>query len=193
MADARRRLLDAGYQAIGLDHFALPDDELARAAREARLHRNFQGYTTTGTDTLVGLGLSAISDLSPGYAQNHRALPAYYAAIDAGQLPTERGVLRTEDDRLRGEVIRRLMCRFAIDVAEVEDAFGIDFGARFAPELGELRRRRSVTAWWSSTTTIGGSELTELGRTFVRNVAATFDAHRRPAAGGTAPRFSMSA
>jgi len=190
MSAAGRIFLDRGYVAIGLDHFALADDELAGAQRAGRLHRNFQGYTTTTTDTLVGLGLSAISDLPAGYTQNFRSLPAYLEAVDAGCLPTERGVLRTDDDRVRGEIIRRIMCRFALDVPEVEQTFKIDFRTTFAQELGELERLSADGLVTVEETRI---QLTPLGRVFVRNVASIFDAHRRPAAAGAAPRFSMSA
>ena len=190
MVEGRDRLLAAGYDGIGLDHFALPGDDLARAAASGRLHRNFQGYTTTTTDTLVGLGLSAISDLPAGYAQSFRSLHAYLEAVDAGRLPTERGVLRTEDDRVRGEIIRRIMCRFALDLPEVEQTFKIDFRATFAQELGELERLSADGLVTAEETRI---QLTPLGRVFVRNVASVFDAHRRPATAGIPPRFSMSA
>jgi len=190
MVDGRDRLLAAGYHAIGLDHFALPGDDLARAAATGRLHRNFQGYTTTTTDTLVGLGLSAISDLPAGYAQNLRSLHAYLEAIDGGRLPTERGVLRTDDDRVRGEIIRRIMCRFALDLRDVERIFKINFRQSFAPELGELGRLSDDGLVTVEETRI---QLTPLGRVFVRNVASIFDAHRHPAAAGAPARFSMSA
>lgn len=190
MVEGRDRLIAAGYDAIGLDHFALPDDDLARAAATGRLHRNFQGYTTTTTDTLIGLGLSAISDLPAGYAQNFRSLHAYLEAVDAGCLPTERGVLRSEDDRVRGEIIRRIMCRFELDFPDVERALGIDFHGAFARELGELERLSDDGLVTVEETRI---RLTPLGRVFVRNVASIFDAHRLPAAAGAAPRFSMSA
>jgi oxygen-independent coproporphyrinogen-3 oxidase len=191
MVDGRDRLLAAGYDAIGLDHFALPDDDLARAAATGRLHRNFQGYTTTTTDTLVGLGLSAISDLPAGYAQNFRSLHAYLEAVDAGNLPTERGVLRTEEDRVRGEIIRRIMCRFELDFPDVENKFDIDLRTTFSRELGELERLSDDGLVAVEETRI---RLTPLGRVFVRNVASIFDAHRWPAAASqSAPRFSMSA
>jgi len=127
VADAHARMAAAGYVAIGFDHFALPGDSLARAAEAGTLHRNFQGYTTTRTDAVVGLGLSAISDLPEAYAQNARSLRDYYAAVDEGRLPTERGVARTVDDRVRGDLIRRVMCEFRLDLPAIESGHGLSF------------------------------------------------------------------
>jgi oxygen-independent coproporphyrinogen-3 oxidase len=189
VADAHARLAAAGYQAIGFDHFALPGDPLAAAAREGRLHRNFQGYTTTRTDALVGLGLSAISDLPGGYAQNARGLGDYLAALDAGHLPTERGAARSDDDRLRGELIRRLMCEFRIDRGEVERAYGVAFASTFAAELAALARLETQGLVTLSDAAI---ELTALGRMFVRNVAVVFDAYRKRPSAEAPRRFSSS-
>jgi oxygen-independent coproporphyrinogen-3 oxidase len=189
MAEAREALLGAGYLAIGLDHFALPDDDLGRAAAAGTLNRNFQGYTTTDTDALVGLGLSAISDLPGGYFQNARTLAAYHAATRLGALPTERGVRRTEDDVVRGEIIRTLMCRSRLDVAAIERRFGLRFSDAFAPELGELR---ALEAQGLLTIADDALELTALGSAFVRNVARVFDAYRRATA-SSPRRFSMTA
>jgi len=188
VADAHARLAAAGYAAIGFDHFALPADPLARAAASGTLHRNFQGYTTTRTDALVGLGLSAISDLPEAYAQNARNLRDYYAAVDAGKLPTERGVRRTADDRLRGDLIRRIMCEFRLHVPAIEAAHELTFADAFAEELVALRRLED-----QGLVSLAGDsiEVTPLGRMFVRNVAVVFDAHRR-AAPPAARRFSSS-
>jgi oxygen-independent coproporphyrinogen-3 oxidase len=187
VAHAHATLTRAGYLPIGFDHFALPGDPLAVAARAGRLHRNFQGYTTTRTDALVGLGLSAISDLPGGYAQNARALGDYQDALDEGRLPTERGAVRTPDDRLRGDLIRRLMCSFRIDRAEVERAYGIDFAAAFAPELQALA---GLETQGLVTVSDAAIELTARGRLFVRNVAVVFDAYRVRKPAGM--RFSSS-
>lgn len=189
VADAHALLTAAGYEPIGFDHFALPGDPLARAARAGRLHRNFQGYTTTATDALVGLGLSAISDLPEGYAQNTRGLGDYLAALDAGQLPTERGAVRSADDRLRGDLIRRIMCTFRVDRTEIEGCYGIDFAETFAPELEALQRLEGEGLVTMSDTVIA---LTDLGRLFVRNVAVVFDAYRRRSPVVAAGRFSSS-
>jgi len=187
MAMARGALIGAGYRAIGLDHFALPDDDLARAADAGTLNRNFQGYTTTSTDVLVGLGLSAISDLPRGYFQNQRRLTSYYRATDPGLLATERGAIRSADDALRGAVIREIMCRFRLDFSAIERRFGLRFSEIFAPELAELADLQA-----EGLLDLGASslELTPLGAAFVRRVAAVFDAHRRKAPAGDAPRFS---
>lgn len=192
MAGAHATITAAGYQPIGFDHFALPDDPLARAARAGRLHRNFQGYTTSATDTLLGLGLSAISDLPSGYAQNARDLGAYQAAVDEDRLPTERGALRSAEDGLRGDLIRRIMCNFRLDFAEVERVHGLpSFRNAFAAELDaleHLERQGLVTVF------DGSLELTERGRLFVRNVAVVFDGYRKtaPVRDAGAARFSAS-
>jgi len=189
MAAARTALLGAGYLPIGLDHFALPSDDLGRAAVGGTLHRNFQGYTTTVSDALVGLGLSAISDLPSGYFQNERVLGSYQAAARGGLLATERGVLRSADDRLRGEIIRTLMCRGQLDIRAIERQFAIRFDETFTAEIADLRRLEDHGLVRLAPETLA---LTALGATFVRNVAKTFDAYRRAAA--RAPRrFSMTA
>jgi oxygen-independent coproporphyrinogen-3 oxidase len=189
VADAHARLAAGGYVPIGFDHFALPEDPLAEAARAGRLHRNFQGYTTTTTDALVGLGLSAISDLPTGYAQNARALGDYYAALDNRRLPTERGALRSSEDRMRGDLIRRIMCAFRIDRRDVERCYGISFATDFGTELEALERLEGQGLVTVSEAAI---ELTELGRLFVRNVAVVFDAYRKKAPAEAPRRFSAS-
>jgi oxygen-independent coproporphyrinogen-3 oxidase len=188
VADAHARMAAAGYVSIGFDHFALPGDPLARAAAAGTLHRNFQGYTTTRTDALVGLGLSAISDLPGAYAQNARSLRDYYGAVEAGSLPTERGVHRTPEDRLRGDLIRRIMCEFRLHIPAIEAAHELSFAESFAHELAELRALEGDGLLSMSRESI---ELTPLGRLFVRNVAVVFDAHRKKAP-ATAKRFSSS-
>ena len=190
VADAHARMAAAGYVPIGFDHFALPDDPLARAAARGTLHRNFQGYTATRTEALIGLGLSAISELPGCYAQNQRSLRDYYAALDSGRLPTERGVQRTPEDRVRGDLIRRVMCEFRLDIPAIEAAHHLSFAEAFAHELSELRRLEQ-----DGLVSVAGDgdaiELTALGRLFVRNVAVVFDAHRRKAA-PAGRRFSSS-
>jgi oxygen-independent coproporphyrinogen-3 oxidase len=188
VAEAHERLAAAGYEPIGFDHFALPEDALARAARAGTLHRNFQGYTTTRTGALIGLGLSAISELPSAYAQNARSLVDYYAALDEGRLPTERGAARSLEDHLRGDVIRQIMCTFRIDRRRVEWACGVPFATAFGPELAALERLVDEGLVTISSEAV---ELTELGRLFVRNVAVVFDAYRAPKADAPA-RFSSS-
>ncbi|HVP14417.1 MAG TPA: oxygen-independent coproporphyrinogen III oxidase, partial [Terriglobales bacterium] len=137
--EARRRFLDAGYQAIGMDHFALPEDELARAARSRTLHRNFMGYTVKPAPDMLGAGVSAIGDVGGAFAQNVKKLSEYHAALDAGRFPIERGYRLSPDDHVRRHVISQLMCNFHLDGAAVSRRFGIDLDAYFARELQELR------------------------------------------------------
>ncbi|MBZ4406641.1 oxygen-independent coproporphyrinogen III oxidase [Myxococcus sp. XM-1-1-1] len=169
----------AGYQAIGMDHFAVPEDELARALSERRLGRNFQGYTVKAASDVVALGSTGISDVAGAYAQNVRALPAYYERISHGRLATERGLLLTEDDRKRRAVITQLMCNAWVDLGEE--------GVRdFAPELERLRTFEEDGLLVRSGSQL---ELTALGRLFVRNVAMVFDARLARA---ERPRFSRT-
>ncbi len=120
------RLVQAGYEQIGLDHFALPEDDLAIAQREGRLHRNFQGYTTDSCKTLVGLGASAIGKFGQGYHQNEVPPGVYANRVSSGELPTAKIYSLTAEDRLRADVIERLMCDFTVDVAALCAAHGFD-------------------------------------------------------------------
>jgi oxygen-independent coproporphyrinogen III oxidase len=190
MAASRDALIAAGYRAIGLDHFALPTDDLALAVEAGTLNRNFQGYTTTAADALIGLGLSAISDLPRGYFQNQRVLANYHRATDERALVTERGILRTADDVRRGEIIRTLMCRFHLNIPAFERRFGITFDETYAPEISQLR---ALEDQGLVRLTADDLDLTPLGAVFVRNVARTFDAHRRGDRPGGASRFSSTA
>src|SRR6185295_9207464 len=136
---AIQRLSSAGYVYIGMDHFALPDDALAVAQRQGRLHRNFQGYSTSLEADLVGLGVSAIGAIGPTYSQNHRELDKYYECIDSGALPIMRGFELGADDLLRRAVIQSLMCHFAVSKDAIEASYLVEFDRYFAAELGELR------------------------------------------------------
>lgn len=179
------RLSDAGYEYIGMDHFALPDDALAQAKRTVTLHRNFQGYSTRAALDLVALGVSGIGRLDGAYAQNARRLPDYYAALDAGQLPIERGVVLTPDDHLRGTVIQSLMCQERVEFELIEQQFGIDFVEYFRDELrrlGPLERDGLIER--DSRALL----VTEPGRLLVRHVAMIFDAYLAPQS--ATPRFS---
>ena len=171
---AARTLAAAGYTAIGLDHFALPDDELAVAARERRLRRNFQGYTVDEADALIGLGASAIGRLPQGFAQNAPDLGGYARSIAAGEFPIVKGLALSDDDRRRGAMIERLMCDLALDLA----AFG--GRDRFAEEVESLRPLVDA-----GLLRIEGERLVmaDEGRPYVRIAAAAFDAYL--AAGGT--------
>lgn len=172
LSSAVRMLTAAGYVPIGMDHFALPDDELARAAREGGLWRNFMGYTVRRGNDLLGLGLSAIGDIDGTFFQNHRKLHAYERAAAEGGLTTERGYAPTPDDRLRRHVITELMCNFRLDRADVERRFGIRFDEAFARELGELGPLAE-----DGLVRIDAKGVTVLERLFVRNVCMVFDAY----------------
>jgi oxygen-independent coproporphyrinogen-3 oxidase len=176
---AADRLAEAGYVRIGLDHFAREDDDMARALAEGRLHRNFQGYTTDTADTLIGLGASAIGRLPQGYVQNIAQELGWRAAIHEGRLPVARGVALTGEDRFRGEIIERLMCDLAVDLADVcvrHDRHPGELGepiARLAPFIADGLVRLDG----------GRLEVVGHGRLVVRSVAACFDAYFDPAGG----------
>ena len=162
-------LIGLGYQAVGLDHFALPDDELCLAARERRLHRNFQGYTTDDADALIGLGASAIGKLPQGFVQNAPDLGGYTRSVAAGRLPIVKGLTLTDDDRMRAEIIERLMCDLEVDLSAIAGG-----AARFAPEIEALKPLAD-----EGLLQIDGSRIavTERGRPYVRIAAAAFDAY----------------
>ena len=165
----------AGYMAIGMDHFALEDDELAVAARQRRLHRNFMGYTTRPAMDMVGVGLSAIGDLCGAFAQNVKKLPPYYAAIDQGRFPIERGYMLTDDDCIRRHVIGELMCNFFVDRSVVAAKFGIDFDAYFASEMEALNAAGGPVSDGFLHINDEGLEVSREGRLFVRNICMHFD------------------
>lgn len=181
---ALNRFLEAGYEPIGMDHFAKPDDELAVAAREGRLQRNFMGYTVKPASTMIGLGVSAIGDLEGGYFQNCKKLSTYYQAIDAGRIPIERGCLLDEDDRLRRQVIMNLMCNFRVDKAAISKLFGTDFDDYFSDSIARLQELEEVEFLRNTDEAI---EILGNGRLFVRNAAMAFDrylaekTHEKPA------------
>ncbi|MCT7985505.1 oxygen-independent coproporphyrinogen III oxidase [Laspinema sp. A4] len=169
---------EADYQFIGMDHFAKPNDELAIAQREGKLHRNFQGYTTKPESDLIGLGMTSISMLHDVYTQNHKRLKDYYAAIDCQELPIEKGVSLSADDILRRMVIMELMCQFELSKNEFEQkyhlSFDCDFDEYFAAEQLELRQLEADGLVRLSPNHI---EVTPVGRLLVRNVAAVFDTY----------------
>jgi oxygen-independent coproporphyrinogen III oxidase len=170
--EGMRRFLDAGYVPIGMDHFALPDDELARAAKVGKLHRNFMGYSVMPAPDMVATGISGIGEVGHGFYQNRKKLSTYYEDLDAGRLPVVRGYALDEDDRIRQHVIRELMCNFRVDRAEVEETFSIDFGAYFGEELEALRPLEDAGFVGLSDADV---RVTEAGRLFVRNACMEFD------------------
>jgi oxygen-independent coproporphyrinogen-3 oxidase len=168
-ADAARALFEElGYQSIGLDHFARPDDALAIAARSGRLHRNFQGYTTDTADALIGLGASAIGRLPQGFVQNAADVGGYARAITNGQLATVKGLAFSADDHLRARIIERLMCDFAVDLDAVADR------RDFADELAALAPLQD-----EGFVDIAGHRIamTDAGKPYVRLAAAAFDSY----------------
>ena len=169
----------AGYVAIGMDHFALADDELAVAARERRLHRNFMGYTTRRAVDMVGAGLSAIGDVSGAFAQNVKKLPAYYKAIDAGRFPIERGYFLSEDDTIRRRVITELMCNFFVDRVAIEEKFRVDFDQYFRSELEALTAPGGPVSDGFLRISRRGLEVADEGRLFVRAICMHFDRYLR--------------
>jgi oxygen-independent coproporphyrinogen-3 oxidase len=185
---ALERLAAAGYVPIGMDHFALPTDELAIAARERRLQRNFMGYTVTRATTLIGLGVSAIGDLSTGYFQNNKKLSTYYRALDGGRLPIERGRLLDADDLLRREVIMQMMCNFRIDKNDISARYDIDFDDYFAASIDRLVELEEEGLVRNDQSAVA---LSERGRLFVRNAAMAFDRYLS-AAPGTGAVFSRT-
>lgn len=170
------RFTQAGYLYIGMDHFARPQDELCLAQKNRTLHRNFQGYTTKAGADLIGLGVSSISGIDRIYAQNHRNIKDYYAAIDRGALPTMRGIHLSDDDVIRRAVISRVLCHCVLHKAEVESEFGLRFDDYFADELARLEMLQSDGLVRLSAERI---EVTQLGRIFIRNVGMVFDKYLR--------------
>ncbi len=164
---------EGGYVPVGLDHYALPGDAMAQAASARQLKRSFQGYTTDAAPALIGFGASAIGSLPQGYVQNAPTALAYSKAIGAGTLATVRGCALTADDRLRRDVIERLMCDLEVDFAELAGAHGADPAPLVASLAGLARFEADGLAHWD------GRRLTvsEKGRPFVRSAAALFDAY----------------
>ena len=172
---ARDAFLRAGYREIGMDHFAVPEDELAKAVETRTLSRNFMGYTVKAAPDMIGVGVSAIGDVAGAYAQNQKKLPRYYDAIDQGSLPIDRGYRLSADDQLRRFVITQLMCNFHLDKRAVEQRFGIVFDLAFERELAELARPDGLIANGFVSASREAVHVEPLGRLFVRNVAMLFD------------------
>lgn len=173
---AIRRLTEAGYVYIGMDHFAKPDDELTVAQRQGRLHRNFQGYSTQAECDLLAFGVSAIGKIGPVYAQNVKTLEEYYDRLDRDELPVLRGVELTADDLLRRSIIQALMCHFELSIESIEIAHLIKFREYFAEELRDLAVMAeagllSIDDDWIS--------VLPAGRMLVRGIAMVFDRYLR--------------
>src|SRR6204780_77902 len=179
----------AGYEYIGMDHFARPGDELAVAQRERTLHRNFQGYTTKAGADLYGLGVSAISGIQDAYAQNHRDLASWEKAVADRGIATMRGYHLSVDDRLRRSVISRLLCHTIIIKDEVSREFGINFDEYFADELRHLEPSRDDGLVLLEHDQI---RTTWLGRIFIRNLAMVFDPYLEKQQLAAKPLFSKT-
>lgn len=169
---AIEKLSAAGYRYIGMDHFALPGDDLSIAQEKGGLHRNFMGYTTHADCDLVGMGVSAISHVGDTYSQNPRDLPSWEIAIDNGHLPTWRGMQLDADDNLRADLIQQLMCQGEVDIPELEERHEINFGVYFAEDLARLVPLQADGLVEVSPTRITA---TSRGRLLLRIIAACFD------------------
>lgn len=185
---AIERLEAAGYRYIGMDHFALPEDDLSRAQDAGSLQRNFMGYTTHADCDLVGFGVSSISHIGHSFSQNARELPDWEAAIDAGRLPLWRGLELSFDDRVRADVIQQLMCHGKIDIGALERRHGIDFLSYFTDALQQIHPLVS-----DRLVTVVGNVIaaTPRGRLLLRVIAMCFDRYLQPQGASAAPaRFS---
>jgi oxygen-independent coproporphyrinogen-3 oxidase len=165
-------LADAGYVYIGMDHFALPDDALAVAKRQGRLHRNFQGYSTQADGDLMALGVSSIGRIGSTYSQNAKTLEEYCDLLDQGHFPVVRGLVLTRDDLIRRTVIMAIMCQGHLQFEAINLAWLIDFKSLFANELAQLEEMQSQGL---VTLTQAGIQVTAMGWFFVRGVAMVFD------------------
>jgi oxygen-independent coproporphyrinogen III oxidase len=168
MRAATEALIAAGYVAIGLDHFAKPDDPLARTQAQGRLHRNFQGYTTDAAPALIGFGASSIGYLPQGYVQNTPNLKTYREAIESGVFATARGICLSNDDRTRRSIIERLMCDLTVDLAR----YSRDPATTFSTELNALYRLASEGLIVINRTRI---TVPETMRPLIRKICAVFD------------------
>jgi len=189
LAIAREGFMAAGYQAIGMDHFALPTDELAVAQREGRLQRNFMGYTVMAGVDMIGFGVSAIGDVRGALVQDEKKLVHYYRLLDQGQLPVARGYQRSADDEIRRDVIHTLMCNFVVYRKTIEAKHGIVFGTYLQEALTKL----------APFVVDGMCQIDDqairavgLGQVFVRNLAMCFDAHLDAKLSAKQPVFSRT-
>ena len=176
LALAIKKLTDAGYVFIGMDHFAKPDDEMAIAQRQGRLHRNFQGYSTYADCDMLSFGISSISKVGPTYNQNVKTLDEYYDRLDAQILPVFRGIELNADDILRRSIIQALMCHFELSIESIESAHLIDFHEYFADELQDMKEMEQA-----GLLKIDREWITVLppGRMLVRVITMVFDRYLR--------------
>jgi len=164
----------AGYEFIGMDHFAKPGDELSVALRDKKLYRNFQGYSTNAGADLYAFGITSISQLNNIYAQNYKTEKEYYKALDGGAVPTAKGYRLSDDDHIRREVIMRIMCDFELNYKSIEDKYNIDFIEYFANGLENLKAFESDGL---VTVSDEGFKVKDMGRLLIRNIAINFDSY----------------
>jgi len=177
----------AGYRMVGFDHFAKPADELALALDAGSLHRNFMGYTTMPASDQVGIGVTSIGDVGGAYVANQKNLARYQRAVANGELPIERGVVRTAEDELRGAVIREIICNLALDYRRIQSTFGVDPREHFADalaDLGEMKADGLVKL------TDQSLRVTPRGRFFLRNICMPFDQYLERAS--EEPKYSRT-
>jgi oxygen-independent coproporphyrinogen-3 oxidase len=174
------RFQDAGYEPIGMDHFARPEDPLAQALREGKLRRNFMGYSTGRGIDVLGLGASSISSMGSTYSQNEKDVPTYIEEIGNGRPPVARGFLLDRDDQIRRELIIDLFCNFTVDFEALGKRFGLDVLSYFAGELDRLEplAKDGLVHWGAR-----GLQATETGRFFIRNICMVFDRYLEREAG----------
>lgn len=170
------RLAGAGYVFIGMDHFALPDDELSKALKDETMQRNFQGYSTFADTHMLAFGVSSIGFVGNSYYQNAKDLETYYSSLDDGRLPILRGIELDHDDILRRDVISQIMCQFKLDYAAIEAKHGIQFAEYFVPEQQDLV---ALVDLGLITLSSDGLKVTNKGRFLIRNVAKVFDKYLR--------------
>ena len=167
-------LTGAGYEFIGMDHFAKPEDELSVALKEKKLYRNFQGYSTNAGADLYAFGITSISQLNNIYAQNYKTEKEYYKSLEDGEVPTAKGYKLSEDDHIRREVIMRIMCDFELNYKSIEDRFKINFKEYFARGLENLKAFESDGL---ATISDDGFKIKDMGRLLIRNIAINFDGY----------------
>jgi oxygen-independent coproporphyrinogen-3 oxidase len=172
LSSALTAFINAGYVYVGMDHFALPDDDLAIAKRQGRLHRNFQGYSTQPDCDLISLGVSAIGRVGATYSQNAKTIEEYFDYLNQGRFPVVRGLALSRDDLIRRAVIMAIMCQGALQYESIELAYVIDFKTYFANELELLKEQQAIGMVELDHT---GLQVTDTGWFFVRAIAMLFD------------------
>ncbi len=188
-ATAIEKFLGTGYVQIGMDHFARPDDELAKAVKNGTLHRNFMGYTTKRTSDMLGIGMSAIGDIGGSFAQNYSKVKTYMEPINSGTNAVFRGCKLNEDDRIRRWTIISIMCNGKLDFRELFDNFNVTYADYFAQEdkdLSEFINDGLLERLEN------GLKVTSRGMIFVRNISMVFDAYLRKKVEGKGPLFSRT-